>query len=77
MDAGVQGAVIGVGVIGFIVIVCTIRDRCQQKKVNKTPPLETQSPVIVVKKVLAKKHWSVKDFFKENTPSQLKTIRIS
>ena len=72
MDAGVQGAVIGVGVIGFIVIVCTIRDRCQQKKVNKT-----QSPVIVIERLSPKKHSSVRDFFKETTPSEIKIICIS
>ena len=65
--------------MAFLVIVCMIRDRCQQKKVkgNEISHVETQAPIIVVKKVFTKKHSSVREVFKENTPSQFKTICIS
>lgn len=85
MDAGALGGVIGVGFMAFIVIVCMIRERCQQKKVIVNKPshfveitrIPAETHPIIIERVLTKKHSSIRDFFKENTSSELKTIRIS
>ncbi len=78
MDAGAQGAVIGIGVMVFIVIVYTVRERCQKTTPNEHTHLVRKQEPILIEKVLTKKHSSMRDFLKENVSgSELKVIRIS
>lgn len=79
MDPGGVGAFIGISVMVFVVIVCTVRDRCQKRTVNESSRLVVKvPPPILVEKLLTKKQTSMRDFFKQNQAfSELKTIRIS
>lgn len=78
MDAGVQGGLIGIGFMVFIVIVCTIRERCQKTSPTDQKVLVKEEEPISIQTLITKKQSSMRDLFKENTSgSQLKVIRIS
>ncbi len=79
MDAGAQGAVIGIGVMVFFSIVCFAREKCQQKTPNEHITLVRKEEPILVRRFLNKKQTSMRDFYKQNVPSssQLREIQIS
>lgn len=79
MDSAGVGALIGIGIMGFSVIVCLIRDRCQQKKVNEKTRLvdpKKETPVLIQKPELKKKP-SVRDILPKSPSFELKTVRVS
>ncbi len=79
MDAGAQGAVIGIGVMVFFSIVCLVRERCQQKTLNEHTNLVKKEEPILVRRFLSKKQTSMRDFYRQNVPSssKLREIQIS
>jgi hypothetical protein len=66
MDASIQGATIGIGIMAFGLIVCSIRDQCQKINCRKKAQTKKEEPVLLPKLFL-KKQSSLRDFYKKNT----------